>query len=117
MYAKVINQETKQCDVGDGTNVEFYKSLGMTDQEVEQAYDGSWYLKGYAPVKPAPTDDEVKEARAAYRRSHIDDKTLERQRKTANGTWTEQDEAEYLDIDREVTAWIEENLPYPIGGD
>ena len=54
-YAKVTNEETKTCDVGLGTNIDFYKSLGFTEQEVEQAYDGQWYLKGYAPTKPAPT--------------------------------------------------------------
>ena len=57
-YAKVVNEETKACDVGLGTNIEYYKSLGMIEQEVEQAYDGQWYLAGYAPVKPTPTLQE-----------------------------------------------------------
>lgn len=48
-YSKVINQETKECEVGIGTNVEYYKKIGMTEQEVEQAYDGRWYLSGFAP--------------------------------------------------------------------
>lgn len=52
IYAKIINQETKQCDVGSGTNSKFYKSIGMALMEVEQAYNGQWYLKGYAPEKP-----------------------------------------------------------------
>ena len=51
-YAKIINKETKECNVGIGTNEKFYKSIGMTLQEVEQSYDGSWYLVGYAPQKP-----------------------------------------------------------------
>ena len=51
-YAKVINQETKECEVGIGTNVEYYKKIGMTEQEVEQAYDGRWYLVGYVPDEP-----------------------------------------------------------------
>ena len=49
MYAIVTNEETKAVSVGLGTDVEFYKSIGMTDMEVEQAYDSSWYVKGYAP--------------------------------------------------------------------
>ena len=57
-YAKIINEETKTVDVGLGTNIEFYKSLGMTKMEVEQAYNGEWYLKGYAPEKPSPTLEE-----------------------------------------------------------
>ena len=52
-YAKIINEETKQCEVGLGTNSAFYQSIGMTEMEVEQAYNGSWYLQGYAPEKPA----------------------------------------------------------------
>lgn len=50
-FAKVTNEQTKACDVGLGTSVEFYKSIGMTEQEVEQSYNGQWYLKGYAPQK------------------------------------------------------------------
>ncbi len=51
-YAKVENEETKVCSVGLGTNIPFYKSIGMTEQDVEQAYNGLWYLSGYAPEKP-----------------------------------------------------------------
>ena len=109
-YAKVINEETKQCEVGLGdptaifdevekvrtrqeteqqeqvvpaeydeqgnlvkeetteivdvpidksetfietmTVGEWYESIGMTEQDVEQAYNGLWYLVGYAPVQP-----------------------------------------------------------------
>ena len=112
-YAKIINEETKQCDVGIGTNVEFYKSIGMSEMDVEQAYTGDWYVAGFAPQKPAPSKEEIKQMRIAYRREHIDDQTLERNRKQANGTWTEEDEAAYLALDAEVTAYIEENLPYP----
>lgn len=51
-YAKVVNEETKLCEVGVGTNASFYASIGMVEMEVEQAYNGEWYLKGYAPKKP-----------------------------------------------------------------
>lgn len=51
-YAKVINEETKQCSVGLGTNTDFYKSIGMVEMDVEEACNGGWYLKGYAPSKP-----------------------------------------------------------------
>ena len=51
-YAKIINEETKEVQVGLGTNSAFYQSIGMTEMEVEQAYNGSWYVKGYAPIKP-----------------------------------------------------------------
>ena len=67
MYAKIINEETKQCEVGLGTNTAFYKSIGMTEMEVEQAYDGSWYVKGYAPEKPTEQKEtEVRAVRNQY---------------------------------------------------
>jgi len=112
-YAKIENEETKECSVGIGTNTAFYESIGMTEMDVEQAYNGVWYLSGYAPEKPAPTWEEVDKAREEYREQHIDTRTKARVRKMANGTWTEKDEQEYLSLDAEVTAWIEANLPYP----
>ena len=57
-YAKIVNEETGLCEVGVGTNTSFYASIGMTEMEVEQAYNGQWYLKGYAPAKPEPTLEE-----------------------------------------------------------
>lgn len=59
-YAKVIDEQTKLCEVGTGTDSEYYQSIGMTEQEVEQAYNGGWYLKGYAPERPL---EELKEAK------------------------------------------------------
>lgn len=58
MYAKIVNEQTKQCDVGFGTDDKYYQSLGMSKQDVEQGFDGSWYIKGYAPAKPEPTTQE-----------------------------------------------------------
>ena len=60
MYAQIIDEKTKQVNVGTGTDTEFYKSIGMEEMEVEQGYDGKWYVKGYAPEKPAPTEEELK---------------------------------------------------------
>lgn len=57
-YAKVINEETKECNIGTGTNTAYYKKLGMVEMEVEQAYNGAWYVKGYAPAAPEPTLEE-----------------------------------------------------------
>ena len=66
-YAKITNEETKACEVGLGTNTEFYQSIGMSEMEVEQAYDGSWYLKGYAPEKPIEQREaEIRAVRNQY---------------------------------------------------
>ena len=60
MYCK-YDKNTKKClEVGTGTNTDFYKSIGMVDMEVEQAYDGQWYLQGYAPTQPI---EEVRQAK------------------------------------------------------
>ena len=57
-YAKIINQETGLCEVGLGTNTEFYKSVGMVELDVKQSdMDNNWYLADKCPMKT----DEQKE--------------------------------------------------------
>ena len=76
-YAKVINEETKACEVGLGTNSAFYQSIGMTEMEVEQAYDGNWYVLGYAPEKPVEImQAEVRAVRNSYLEKYVDPKQL-----------------------------------------
>lgn len=59
-YVQIINEDTKQVSLGMGTNTTFYKSIGMTEMEVEQAYNGQWYVAGYAPTQPI---EEVRQAK------------------------------------------------------
>lgn len=61
-YAKVENDETKQVSVGIGTDTKFYESIGMTEMDVEQAFDGTWYVAGYAPL---PSLENLKSAKLA----------------------------------------------------
>ena len=75
-YAKITDKKTKQCEVGLGTNVDFYKKIGMTELDVEQGYDGGWYLKGYAPQKPLEDlkkdkIQELKDKRDEYKKTII----------------------------------------------
>lgn len=49
-YARIVDHETGKVDVGIGTNTEFYKTIGMTEMDVEEGADGQWYLMGYAPA-------------------------------------------------------------------
>ena len=59
-YAKIINQETGLCEVGTGTNTEFYKSIGMVELDVQQSdIDNSWYLADKCPMK---SDEEKAKA-------------------------------------------------------
>lgn len=67
MYAMITNEKTKVVAVGLGTDTKFYESIGMTDMEVEQAYDGNWYVKGYAPdFSEQIKQDKIAELDAQY---------------------------------------------------
>ena len=51
-YAKIVNEETGLCEVGLGTNDNFYRSIGMVELDVEQSdVDNSWYLAEKCPHK------------------------------------------------------------------
>ena len=114
-YAKVINEETKEVSIGTGTNSAFYKSIGMIEMEVEQAYDGSWYLVGFAPEKPLPTYEEVRQTREALYREKKDPITCQIQ-SLRDEEETEEilAEIEALKVKRaEIVAKIKEENPYP----
>ena len=72
-YAKIINEETKQLSVGLGTNTDFYKSIGMVEMEVEQSYNGDWYIDGYAPEQPKPSKEEILAEKRALRNQYLQD--------------------------------------------
>lgn len=112
-YSQIINEETKQCDVGLGTDTEFYKSIGMVEMDVEEAYNGSWYLVGYVPEKPAPTTEEIRQQRESYYKEHCDPLTCEKIRKTSIGIWTEEDEQNYINRMNDIKALVEHLYPYP----
>lgn len=57
-YAKIIREDTQECQVGTGSNAAFYASLGMELRDVEQGYNGRWYVQGHAPQEPEPTVQE-----------------------------------------------------------
>lgn len=49
-YAKVIDDKLGLCEVGTGTNTEFYKSVGMVELDVEQSEkDNRWYIAEKCP--------------------------------------------------------------------
>ena len=117
-YAKIIDEATKQCEVGIGTNAKFYKSIGMTEMDVEQAYDGGWYVAGFAPVQPEPTIDEqnavISEKRASEYARLIDPLHAEKARKTVLGEWTEELESEYVAKVKALTKQIQDENPYVV---
>lgn len=114
-YAKVVNEETKACEVGLGTNSNFYQSIGMTEMDVEQAYDGNWYVLGFAPIKPEPTKEEIRQTREALYRDQKDPITCQIQSLRDE----EQTEDIIAEIDAlitkraEIVAKIKQDNPYP----
>lgn len=71
-YAKVIDNQTHEVQVGVGVNPEYYIEIGMTLMNVELAYNGLWYVAGFAPVEPEPTPDEQKQARIDELKAQLD---------------------------------------------
>ena len=115
-YAKIINEETKACEVGLGTNSAFYQSIGMTEMEVELGYDGSWYLVGYVPVKPEPTKKEQQKAREEAYKADVDPITCHIQR-LGDEEQTPEVIAEIASLVEERKAKVEEiksRFPYPV---
>lgn len=51
-YARITDPEKGLCTVGIGTDEEFYKSIGFELMEVEEGFDGNWYISGFAPAPP-----------------------------------------------------------------
>ena len=98
------------CDHNNATIVEKHR-----EEETEYGTVDVRYYEICAIEPHIPTYEEVDAMRVQYRHEHIDDRTIARMRKQANGTWTDEDEQEYLALDAEVTAYIEENYPYPVG--
>ena len=114
-YAKIVNEETKAWEVGLGTNSNFYQSIGMTEMEVEQAYDGNWYIEGFAPVKPEPTKEEQQQARAYAYKTEVDHITCHIQR-LGDEEQTAEVIAEIASLVEERKAKVEEikaRYPYP----
>jgi len=116
-YAKIVNQETKLCEVGLGTNARFYESIGMTKMDVEQAYNGSWYVSGYCPEEPAPTEEEQRQKREQAYTSEVDPITCHIQR-LSDEEQTEEVIAEIEALKQERSEKVEEikrRFPYPVG--
>lgn len=102
-YAKIINNQTKQCEVGLGTNQAVYQSLGFTPQDVEQSdIDGQWYLKGYAPMK---TDEQKAQEEIALIKgqlSELDSKAIRPLRAIMSGDYNTEDKETLNSIEEEA---------------
>ena len=60
-YCTILDEDTGLVRIGDGTDVEFYQSIGMEERNVEQSdVDNKWYLAEKCPHK---TDEQKAEER------------------------------------------------------
>ncbi len=101
-YAKVINEETKECSVGIGTNADYYKSIGMIELDVEQCdWNGQWYLTGYRSDKPEPTKEE-QISKLKKELADIDEKSVRSVRAKLAGTATSEDEQYLSQLEQEA---------------
>ena len=106
-FAKIENEETKEVSVGIGTNAKFYKSIGMTEMDVEQAYNGQWYVKGFAPVQPEPTEYEKAQERIAELKQMLADADYWTS-KRIDGEYTDEEWTEKVAIRKAWRAEINE---------
>lgn len=62
-YAKIINEETGLCEVGLGSNTQYYESIGLIEQDVEKSdIDGLWYLSEKCPHKTPEQEAQERQA-------------------------------------------------------
>ena len=65
-YAKIVNQETGLCEVGTGTNNDFYISLGMKPLDVQKSdIDNGWYITEKCPMKSDEQKTQEEQERIA----------------------------------------------------
>lgn len=57
---KIINDDTKEILIAVGDDKDWFIAEGFTlEGEIEEGFNGKYYLKGYAPKNPAPTAEEI----------------------------------------------------------
>lgn len=76
----------------------------VTDDELEQGYDGGWYYKGEAPEKPG----DVRKAEILARLEAIDSESARPIRAVALGTATDYDKEKIQALEAEAVALREE---------
>lgn len=104
-YAKIINEKTKEVQVGLGTNDEYYIAHGFKKLEVEQCvWNGAWYLAGFCPEEPAEHAKErrVNEIKAELYKKDI--KSARSVRAILAETATEADRQFLVAVEAEVQA-------------
>lgn len=98
-------------------------STDIVPPEAKDGYDivfngAGWEYKEIEKPEPLPEptieekNEQIRQTRAYLYSSQIDPLHAERQRKVVLGTWTEADEAEYVEQVKALTVKIQEENPY-----
>ena len=108
-YAKIINEETKQCDVA----LCSYIPEGFTEMDVIKAYNNRWYVEGYEPQESIEEKNEqIRRQRQSRYIKESDPLRLDYDEALARG----QDNAEELKQEWLASKdKIREELPYIVG--
>ena len=86
----------------------------VSESSITEAYDGCFYLIGYAPIKPEPTKEEQQQARQEAYKNEVDPLMSEYNRKKTFNLFEEgEEEALLAEIEAKV-AEIKARYPYPI---
>lgn len=115
-YARIIDEETHEVQLGVGCTDEYYAEIGMQLMDVEQAYNGGWYVAGWAPEEPeppVPTHDDISNMRKWAYTERVDGLHAQKMRHQILGDWTEEDETKYRQKVIQLSREIEEHYPYP----
>ena len=115
-YAKIIDEKTKLVQIGVGCPDEYYIEIGMTKMDVELSYNGNWYVKGYAPQEPVPTEEDQRKKREIAYKDEVDPITCHIQR-LCDEEQTEEVIAEIEELKQERAEKVEEikaRFPYPV---
>ena len=110
-------KEVKGHKLGDTTVSEevatmFGFDIKYNDDDVEKAWDGTLWERGFAPEKPAPTREEISSLREQAYIKEVDVLHARKRRKTSLGTWTEEDEANYIAEVKRRSEDIANRYPY-----
>lgn len=100
MFANIINEQTKEVQIVAGQKM--ISITGATEMEVEQAYNGKWYVKGYAPEKP---EEEIKRERREELLAQLDQldlKCIRALRAIQAGTGTQEDTDKLAELERQA---------------
>lgn len=109
MKAKIINEETKEVSVALGSN----PPEDYTEMDVEQAYNGNWYVAGYAPQPSIEYQNEqIRKQRQARYEVESDPIRLDYDEALARGEETVETLKQKWLASKDK---IREELPYIVG--